>query len=691
MNEQVANIVPTGLANIDEILSSDQLLPAARGLLLLRVCQLAQLLRPELVRHYWLQLKPLRGQLRSMHQAAYDNLCRTLEGDGSGQRKGRIKFVAEILETVETAASRAQMAPNEAKAALDSACERLGRLWWWPFGKADVWYALVLAFTAVDRGRSIALVGRAPAQLRTRLIVQLDAGKTLEEDEWAALLTADRKQTTEAIVEMLEHDASLKGLCGSAALAAGEVILPKLHAAAATADVERVIATNREKALEGYKKLVQWASMNDPDTAEVLMEKLFMATATTTLYAEKWLDRFASLSQLVTFWATVPVDRHKTSAFLKSRCPQHLRDFAVTRWIAMFPSNQEEAEAAWEGERPFLQDAAAAEAWFLVTLVARGLAREAMAMAQRASASGDLVARVRRAVLCVLRGDAATLLSVEDVQDDVVGRFLRGPTVQDRVELIRERTAEGRQRLPAELWTPVGQLGRSTGSQNAQPNWYQKKQAPKEQFSEFLRLHAYGQYSYDDVDPLLLTTLIAWDAQHPEETAGLVEHMWTTVKPDDWQLRLDLFRDTLFERCQRVLVAKPGEYARVFVEWVKSKLVDSALRHQEGNMVYTLSLKAQTPFLYCLLGAQRLAKVSGSRCDDLIQLAMSHYAGSQDLVEWAAELYSSDKGLAALSWPLPDKNVSHREAWQTGVVEASRQEIILALKAGGGQATAARG
>lgn len=689
MNEQVANVVPTGLGHIDAILSSEQLLPAARSLLLLRVCQLAQVIRPELAKHYWLQLKPLRGQLRAPHLPAYDDLCRSLDGSGSGsvQRAARVPFLAEILDTVESATSRARLAPDAAKAALDSACQRLRRLWWWSFGKAEVWHALVLAFAAVDRARAIALVGRAPGRVRVRLIVQLDAGKTLSQEEWAALLAADRKRTAEAIQDLLKRDVSLDGLHGDAALAVGEVLLPKVHAAAPTSDAERVAAANREEALERYKKLVQWIGRNDPDVAEALMENLFLATAMTTLHAEKWLDRFTSLSHVVTFWATVPVDRDRTSAFLRSRCPQHLRDLAVTRWVAMFPSTQQEAEAAWARERPFLQDAAAAEAWFLVTLVARGLAREAMAMAQQSSASGDLVARVRRAVLCVLRDESAALISVEDVQDDLVGRFLRGPTMQDRVDLLRERTAGGRNLLPAELWAKTDGFGRSGKAQHVQPGWYTKTQAAGQQFPEFLRLHAYGQYCYDDVDSLLLATLVAWDGEYPEETAGLVERMWSTVKPDDRELRLDLYRDTLFERCQRVLVALPGDYARVFVEWVKGKLVDSPLRQQQGNMVYTLSLKAQTPFLYCLLGAQRLAKVSGSRCDEMIALAMDRYAGTEELVEWAAQLYSSDKGLAALSWPLPEKNRRHREAWQAGVVEASKQEILFALGPGRALAT----
>jgi hypothetical protein len=619
------DLLPDGLDRVDEVLAGEQLLPAARGLLLLRVCQLARLFRPDVAAFYWPRLKPLRAQLRPVHRAAFDELCRTFDGDRGSERKRGIWFLAEVLAMIEGAVTRARVSRNEAIELLECASERLARLWWWPFGKADVWHALLLVWAEVDRGRSVSLVGRAPARLRARLIVQLDAVRTLARDEWEVAFAADRERTVEAVLDLLERDVALNGLFGGAALAAGEAILAKVHATAAVANADRALVADREKALARYRKLVHWVGTNDSGAAAVLMENLFMAAATTDLHEAEWLDRFALLAELIRFWATLPGDRHETSRFLKHRCPAHLRDFAVARWLAVLPSNQEEAQAVWESERSFFRDAGAAEACFLVTMVARGLAREALAIAQRASASGELLARVRRAVVCIWREDAAALVGPEDLLSDLVGRFLRGPSVADRVELLRSHQADGLQIFPAGLWARVGPAGQFGGSYTAQPVWYTRSLSPERQFSEFLRLGAYGQYSYADVDPVLLEMLIAWEAQYPGETKGLVERMWQTVRPEASELRWDLIRDTIFERCQRVLVARPGEYAAVFVEWVKATLVDRVVRHRNGDTIFTLSLKPQTPFLFCLLGAQRLASVSASRRDELIGLAMSRY------------------------------------------------------------------
>lgn len=672
------------LGIVDETLSSDRLLPAPKALLLLRICQLAQYLRPELVERYWPQLQSVHQRLAAAHKSGYEELKAALEGGGGDQKqKKRIKALAEIFDAIQAAVARATEQPDEAKQMLEGARARLQKLWWWPFGKAEAWQALVFALVGVDRARSLALVGEAPGRARRSLIVRLNDGQTLTESEWTAVCEADRRRTIEAVTDILDRDQPPLRLPDAVAQAVGAALLQQVHAAAPLPDAERKTEAEREKALARYKKLVRCASENAPDTAESLMEALFKARATTALYKEKWLDRFTSLLHIITFWATVPEAREKARAFLLRDCPEHLRDFALAQWAAMFPSNQAEAEAAWQSERSSFQDAKAAEAYFLVMLVRRGLGREAMAMAQCGAAPADLVPRVRKAVLCEFT-DSASLVGAEDVQDDLVGAFLRAASTEDRVEFLRERTENGKKAVPEELWSKpsITTVFTSTASKNAEPNWYKKGQELKTQFQEFLRLEAYGQYSCDHVDPPLLAALVAWDQQYPAETSAVFSRMWGAVEPADWELRLDILRNGIFERCQRVMAANPASFNRLFVEWVKHKLVDSPMRTQEGNMIYTLSLKDITPFLYCLLGAEKLARASAVRCDELLALAMDQYTASDDLVTWAAQLYSSDKGLAALSWEVPAKNHSHREAWQTGIVEASKKQIVNALVAG---------
>jgi hypothetical protein len=361
----------------------------------------------------------------------------------------------------------------------------------------------------------------------------------------------------------------------------------------------------------------------------------------------------------------------------------------------MFPSNQAEAEAAWKNARSSFQDAASAEAWFLVTLVRRGRGRDAIALATRSGSPPDLAQRVRRAILCISSGDSSALVSAEDVKDDPVGAFLRAPSTQARMEFLRERTAHGKESLPVELWSgpdmfdlvkTLGKFDLKTDGKGAKPTWYKKDIAPGMQFGQFLRLHAYGQYSFDNVDPHLLAALVAWDDRHPEETTAVLESMWKTVSQSvrsgaAFALTLDIYRNSFFERCQSVLVARPEQYVGLFVEWMKTTLVDQPLRIHSlaANTIQTLSMKPETPFLFCLLGAQKLASLSPQRRDALLMLAMNRYRGSGDAVTWAAGLYASDKGLSALAQPAPKQNSNREEAWQTGIVDASKQQILGAL------------
>ncbi len=682
MDESPANTAPT-LAVVDEALASGKLRPAPKALLLLRVCQFAQYLQPALIERYWPQLQEEAGQLQPAHKPAYEQLKTGLESKGGGPKKKRGKAVQGVLDTIEAASACSAEKPDEAKQMLEDAYNRLRGISWWHRGRADAWSALAFTWAGVERVRALGLIGEIPARIRRTLIVQLNDKQPLSAGEWSDVDTADGERTIEAVTDILEREEPQLTLCDAVAQAVAGRLLPKVHAKAITAETERQTEAEREKSLVLYKNLARCVAKSAPATAGTLMERLFSATATANLYAESWLEQFTALSNLLTFWAGLADSREKTRDFLRSSCPKHLRDFALGQWTAMFPSNLEEAEAAWESERASFADATSAQAWYLVILVRRGFAREALAIAQKSGAEG-LVPRIRKAILCDFPGNASELVSAEDVAGDVLATFLRMPTIQEKVEHLRSLTDNGAKALPVEFWSRpnLDVVGGTTVSKNAEPNWYKKGQPLDTQFRDYLRLNVHGQYSYDYINGPLMATLVAWDEQHPGETKKVLERMWEVMKLSDWELRLDLFRNTLFERCQRVLSAQPQEFNRLFVQWVKRKLVDSPLQQQEGNMIYTLSLKDVTPFLYCLLGAQRLANISAKRCDQLLELGMTEYIASDDLVTWAAELYASDKGLVSLNWELPAKNYDRLVPWQIGIVEASKKQILNAVIAG---------
>jgi len=159
-----------------------------------------------------------------------------------------------------------------------------------------------------------------------------------------------------------------------------------------------------------------------------------------------------------------------------------------------------------------------------------------------------------------------------------------------------------------------------------------------------------------------------------------MNRMWEVMKPDTSLLRMDLLRNNIFERCQSVLCARPASFDSLFVSWVKSDLVDQSVREQVGNTIYTFSLKDIVPFLYSYLGAQKVAKPSPRRCDEILVRAVGEYKASPELMSAAARLYASDKGLRALTPPAAPKDRAQMKDWQIGVIAVSMREIAEAAQ-----------
>jgi len=63
----------------------------------------------------------------------------------------------------------------------------------------------------------------------------------------------------------------------------------------------------------------------------------------------------------------------------------------------------------------------------------------------------------------------------------------------------------------------------------------------------------------------------------------------------------------------------------------------------------------------------------------MLEIALSEYAANEDLVSAAAELYTPGHGLEALLWSLPKKNQAYAGAWQSGIIETCKREILAAF------------
>ena len=194
------------------------------------------------------------------------------------------------------------------------------------------------------------------------------------------------------------------------------------------------------------------------------------------------------------------------------------------------------------------------------------------------------------------------------------------------------------------------------------------------------------------MDPYLLATLVAWDDMYPGEVELLLAKMWDEIEPSDSILMADALRNAIFERCQMVFAARPGSLDGLFVRWVKRRMVDDTIQQQDGDTIYSFSLRDVAPFLYCLLGAQHVARISPKRCDQILALAVSEYDADEDLVRAAGRLYASDKGFGGLRPPGALKESWHLTAWQMGVAEAWVPTMLrgLADACAGAESGAAR-
>jgi hypothetical protein len=631
-------------------------------------------LRPDVLQRYWPRLLECSRTVPMRHQELFAALRTAVEPPTAAQTRG---FAGEIITRVREGTALAAKDPQGASRVLAECEERL-RKRWWPFGKGPAWVALVQAWSELDRGAGLQRLHRLPAAVQKNLLQRLNDTSPLTAEQWdlAHRSAGVFGSAVPVITDLLDRDKPRLQLPDKLARTVGDGLRMAFNRQPQATDNAREVDNERKRAASRYLKLVGCLAESAPATATALLEKVFAETAVTPRFAQQWPDRFSTLRQLLNEWSFYPTLRETVPAFLAKSTPAHMRDFCLAQWHAMTCSNREEAQSAWRSVEQAAADKTTAEAWFLVTLVRRQLGAEAMELARASSKANSLVPRLRRTWLCEHPESAATAFSAEDFASDVIGQFLFLGSPQQRMEFLRERTNRGRGVLPEAMWdrrTLRDLVGVASAAKLMR--WYTKNEPERNQFGEYLRLHGYGDYCYEDVDPYLLRALVAWDDEHPSEAASAVRIMWDGIRVQDSELSYDLVRDAMFSRCQAVLCARPESYCDLFITWLKRTLVDSQVRRHEGNMIYTFSLKGFVPFLYCLLGAQAVARCSARRCDELLTRALRDYTLDADLMPGAAELYATDKGLAALTPPAP-LPADYQEPWQFGVVDAAMPRVL---------------
>jgi hypothetical protein len=664
----------SNLPELDAVLADSTLLDPPRALLLLRICQSAQLLAPEVLGRYWPQLLVLADKLPAAHRDAFEALQSKAE-PSSAYRRGLDRRVADRI-----VAGTRLIGTNSGEACdIFRQCDvQLSHRWWWPFGRSRLRRHLLRAWAEADRHAALVRIGRVSRHVQIQLLTRWNQDRPLMPAEWALL---PRKRLIAAVSAALDHDHAVVRLDDDNATAIADALRREIHLVCANPTESERVKVRRNQALGRYVRLVRCVAAESSARAEQLMESAFGATATTACYGDAWMDRFDALRTLIVHWAALPALHVAATPFL-DRQPQDVRDFALAQWHAMLPSTQEECAESWRSVAAMCTDRAAAEAWFLLMLVGRDLGKEALQLASASPHSTELLTGLRRAWMCASPAAASMALG-EDTTGDVVVRFLQAESPDRRAQVLREITTNGTKPLPPELWgkpdwlyerpdePPSEEYGRHAG-----PNRYRTKPA-EGPLRELVRSSL--TYHYADIDPHLLTAFSAWDVTHPDEVRSVFASMLANMEPgyDDYYYSL-YFHDSM-TRCHTIFAAQPLSL-KIFADWVKQHFVESVTHVCAG--VIALSLRSQAPFLYCLLGAQRVAGISPTKCDDILKLALAEYTADEDLMIAAAELFASDKGLSALPWPGPPKSrVSLLKEWQLGVVQAASKQIAASVSA----------
>jgi len=681
------------LAEFEQALATPELLDAPRAILLLRLCLAAQVFRPDLAGRYWQDLKRLERSLPLDRREAYEGLKSSFEPPAQQTAGG---FVGDLLSEIDAAAALARDNPALARARYRE-CETKLRKAWWRFGRGPAWIRLVQTWAETDRPAALKLIGRVPAGVRQNLLSRLNDESPIAPEHWdiadshAGVFT----DIVPVILGMLDRQTPRLTLSPALTAKVGAQLRGQVHALP-VGEETHALEAEREKALDRYVRLVGCALDAAPAVAESLLEELFAASVSTTRFGQKWPERMTFLRQLLNTWVGLEPLRERGLAHLEHRVPPHLRDFCLTQWHAMLPASAQEVPSTWKALGAKVTDQTVAEQWFLVTVLRRGFGEAAMQLANASPNSGDLVPRLRRAWLCEHPETASGAVRREDLQGDLIGQFLWFGSNTERAAFLRESTNNGAAPVPKEMWEKPDLFRVLTGKSSDEGSpardsllrLYTRTEAQANHFAEYVRLQGYGQYGYEDLDPFLRATLVAWDEVHPDECSHVVASMWDTMRPETHVLMNDVVRNAIFERCRAVLCARPRQFADVFVSWVKKTLVDRSITNTVGQTTYTLSLNSSAPFLFCLLGAQNLASAAPGRCDELLTCALEAYTANADLMSAAARLYSSDKGLRALAPPVPLKDEGLKSAWQMGVVDASVDRIINSLLAAAALAAA---
>ena len=117
-----------------------------------------------------------------------------------------------------------------------------------------------------------------------------------------------------------------------------------------------------------------------------------------------------------------------------------------------------------------------------------------------------------------------------------------------------------------------------------------------------------------------------------------------------------------------------------YLEWLKVELVQKGRSWQRGNTTFTLKYPPTALLQSCLSAAAEVSPFSVNRRDQIILSGLEKFEANPALIEFAAQLYNSDKEPLALAPPVALKP-NLVMSWQNGIVKNSLPALLQGLVA----------
>ncbi len=657
----------TGVKNLIE---GKVLKGRAKAELLFKLCKYAKFINPELAKEYFVLLKKTSSTLSLESQGEFNQLKGYFILQGK-EPKG--KYATNFISRLEHIELSEQNLPVLAE--FETELKKR----WWPLGKDDLRYRLMKKVMKIDRAEALKYLKYFSNEIRAEIVKCADYETPLTGNDWQYLIDLDFKLSS-IIFEKLDKDNAGMILTETVLERLGETLLNGLF----SPDKDDNELKYSEKTINRYMRLARMANGINQSLTRKILEQIYENIIKNSSFDDKWPQKFSLVRRVMNeavAYDTVKHDFYKTAIEIT---PSHIKPFAASQWAALNVSTLEDASSFLkDGLKKLTGYKNEAEAWFLITLVRCNKPEMALTLAKESANRTKMLSRVRRAIVQTCPNEKAMeLLNETELKDDVITNVFIKP-LSERVEYLRRITDNGKKAFPKGLWQKPDFIFNEDGKSDdeSEPgllSTYSKFEEEENMFREYARINGFGQYSYDEIDPLLLNALVEWDRTYPDEVPTLINELWKEMEPDDLTLKTDLLRNTIFNRCRKIFSVRPELLDSILIQWIKSKLVDNHLFWSIGNTQYTLKFSNTLPVQYSLICAETWGKVSLKKCDELIIKAIEKYHTDDDWMRIAAGIYSTDKGLEAIDPPIQIKK-QLIDSWQAGVIKYADNEIISFL------------